>query len=118
MGSVFCANCTCGYESEDLFLGGGMMNFHEVCNAPALCESCEEIILLNYLAPAPYRCSKCKREALFYDTPSLKGELLAKLPVFAWQVLGDKTFTLSDAYYACPKCKQKNLRFYDVGSWD
>ena len=71
MGSILAAECQCGYKADALFVGGGFTNFHTVCDAPAVCKTCEKIITLNYMKDGRHLCPECKNETLFYDNPSL-----------------------------------------------
>ena len=41
------SQCKCGYESDTLYLGGGMLNFHSYCEVPCYCDDCEIVFSRN-----------------------------------------------------------------------
>lgn len=47
MGSILKAQCSCGFNSELLFLGGGMVNFKTYFGVPAYCSKCDAIEVVN-----------------------------------------------------------------------
>ena len=73
MGSMLISQCSCGLESDELYVGGGMMNFKEECDIPFYCDKCEIVISRNILNEEGIkennRCPKCKKEEMkFYNT--------------------------------------------------
>jgi hypothetical protein len=119
MGNILRAACGCGFQTDALFLGGGMMNFTTYCGAPALCSGCGELHVLNYLDPRP-SCPECGRDVSFYNDPQLRSELNAgdsSEPVFSWR-LETGTFVLADGLFRCPRCGNFDMRFVRVGYWD
>lgn len=129
MGSMFIAQCDCGFESNMMHVGGGMRNFNEVLNAPALCEKCQILLVKNYLKQDP-RCSRCGVKIKFYNDPSLFKGLLPKNIsdcLFYWRLPDDFNssstenndfFCLPKADYLCPRCGKMNIRFIECGCWD
>jgi hypothetical protein len=47
MGSILKANCSCGFNSEELFLGGGRLTFETRCMFPCYCGACESLSTSN-----------------------------------------------------------------------
>ncbi len=120
MGSSLNAKCPCGFSAEEFAVGGGMMNFQTYCGAPALCETCADMLVVNYLDDQP-ACPKCKGAITFYNAPRLrrkKRQVSKRTPlVFSW-TLG-RTFKLPDTEYRCPRCGEVRMRFFDAGiCWD
>jgi len=119
MGSILVAECECGFKSEEMFAGGGMLNFYEVCNAPAICKECGIIFTRNFMSTKKnIRCPNCKKKALYYNDPILHGDKQGEEVVFSWNLPADESFILPHTTYCCPQCRQMNLRFFDVGCWD
>jgi hypothetical protein len=120
MGSAINAKCPCGFSSDDLAVGGGMANFQTYCGAPALCETCRTIEIVNYLDDQPV-CPGCQGAITFYNSPSLRRKLGrgSKIePVFSWK-LEKGSFKLPDTEYRCPRCGEVKMRFFDAGvCWD
>ena len=122
MGQIIEATCLCGFESDEMFVGGGMRNFTTYCGAPALCDSCNALLVLNYLDPAS-RCESCGEMVRYYDNPELRSLLAGrhKRPrdVFYWNIpQGSGVFSLPDTEYLCPKCGETKMQFSVVGHWD
>jgi hypothetical protein len=141
MGSIVQAKCKCGYESEDLFLGGGMADFGKMLEVPYYCHICQHVGSLNLFkrmttinmidgVEPKYRkrltCKKCRRKVQYYgnfqddiEKPSIDEDEIAfqwRIPMSSLDNGGD--YTLSRTKQYCPKCKNISLLFYDVGSWD
>ena len=119
MGNMLEAACSCGFAKEFL-AGGGMANFQTFCGAPAFCPSCEDFVLLNFLAEDT-GCPNCGTPVTFYNDPSLQAPLKAgKKPVgivFEWNTSKGQ-FLLPDTKYRCGKCGKFDLHFKNKGSWD
>ena len=120
MGSIIEAQCSCGYESDPLRVGGGMADMGQRCMAPALSNRTGTLVLRNFWG-------KRSREdktagATFYTHHSLHGpdDTETARPVFEW--LGDEEkpdFVLVDISYKCPICERMKMRFIDAGvMWD
>lgn len=60
----------CGL-SDDLYLGGGMLNFDRFCNFPFACHDCYSLICINLFEPDCI-CPNCKsNDVTRYDHPFL-----------------------------------------------
>jgi hypothetical protein len=120
MGSSVQADCSCGYHSGILMIGGGMANYTTLCAFPAWCPVCRELLLLNLLA-GPLVCPHCASpQVLSYDDARLIGETGAT-QVVSWNVTDrlDRTLILTDGSYLCPNCGQFTLHFSSAGiQWD
>jgi Zn finger protein HypA/HybF involved in hydrogenase expression len=129
MGSLLMAQCNCGFESGMVSAGGGMMNFNEVLNAPALCRKCQIVLVKNYLEHDP-RCPHCGGKIHFYNDPALfKGGLPKDTSdcLFYWRLPDgfdsiypeiDNFFCLPNTDYICPQCGKMHMKFINIGFWD
>ena len=118
MGSIVLANCPCGF-SQEMFLGGGEMNYRDLAAFPALCPACQAMRVANLMEKEP-RCPDCgSRDIVPYDDPSLAGERGSK-QVFRWNVKKEigRILALRNGTYRCARCGEPSLRFSDVGVWD
>lgn len=87
MGSILKAICKCGFESEDIFAGGGFQNFRTTCNAPAICLKCKKLLVKNYLQKHE-KCPDCGENITFYDDPKLqtqKNSSKKLTNIFSWR---------------------------------
>lgn len=123
MGSIIQANCECVYKSDLIYAGGGMANFEETLNTPALCKNCYTFTVRNYFSKDNY-CSKCESKITFYDNKSLwkdKDVSLDKLDsIFYWSIdiSNNTAFILPNTMYLCPKCRKFKMKFNPWGNWD
>ena len=123
MGSMLISQCKCGYESDCLSVGGGMMLYlHEKCWIPCFCDECELVMTINILTKEGkkgyYRCTKCKKRVKYYgevgeDTFEYQDDY-----IFDWGINIEKRYFLKNKLYYCPKCKEENLQFHSIGNWD
>lgn len=122
MGNILQGLCRCGFDTGDIFAGGGFVNFMDTCNAPALCPNCNEFLIKNYMKNGSNRCPACHSRVTFYDDPSLHDPSPGDDQydfVFVWRINGrDDFFKLPDAKFLCPKCNNMSLVFEDKGCWD
>ncbi|MBN2224701.1 MAG: hypothetical protein JW765_08530 [Deltaproteobacteria bacterium] len=122
MGIILRGLCGCGYDTGDMFIGGGFTNFMDTCNAPAVCLQCSELVIRNYAKRGSARCHACRSSLTFYDDsslhdPSPENEVSDYL--FVWRISGkNEYFKLPDTNYLCPKCRNMTLVFKDKGHWD
>lgn len=122
MGGIIKAHCKCGFESEDIYAGGGRSNFLEVCNAPAICLNCNIFLIKNYMKEQS-NCPKCRKKVVFYNDPQVQEQASESYEsyndIFSWNVSDEKgEFRLPDTKYLCPKCKEMTMEFLDIGNWD
>lgn len=122
MGTILAAGCSCGFSSGDFFAGGGTLSFTTFCGAPALCETCSAISILNYLDDNP-SCSQCGGSVRFYNDPTLQAPLDPAAParreIFSWRASGERdVFRLPETSYRCPQCHELRMTFNEVGMWD
>ena len=61
MGYLLRAECSCGYQHENIYMGGGIKNHEFSCEAPFYCEHCSKIKLRNLIKKRP-KCQKCKEQ--------------------------------------------------------
>jgi len=97
-----------------LFVGGGMMDFGEVCFAPALSRRKKAVVKRDYWKePKPKSWAK---DLIWYNDPQLRGEIkYSDQPVFSWS----GSFELPDVNYLCPVCEKMTMRFEFGGiMWD
>ena len=119
MGSVLQSQCKCGFESYCLSVEGRMMDFNEKCWTPCYCDECELVMTINILTKEGkkgwYRCPKCYKRVKYY------GEIREdnfEYQVFDWRINFEKSYSLKNKLYYCPKCKEENLQFYLKEDWD
>lgn len=119
VGTMIAASCPCGYENDELAVGGGMLTFMEHCAAPALCTSCHEVVTID-LMDRDATCPNCDGPPTPYDDPSLRGAVAAAGgAAVAWNLPDGRSFELDhEGAYTCPRCLQTTLSFVDVGSFD
>ncbi len=121
MGNILRGRCACGFDTGDVFAGGGFITYTDMCNAPAVCLSCSEFLVRNYLKKETTVCPGCHGRVTFYDDPSLHSaqqHIEGDGFLFTWK-LADREghFKLPRARFLCPKCRQMALVFEDKGSW-
>jgi ssDNA-binding Zn-finger/Zn-ribbon topoisomerase 1 len=116
MDSILNAECKCGFFTT-FSAGGGMHNFQDTCLASAIYLYCSEFFIRNYFLKF-IKCPKCHKKAHFYDYPPLRSEVNKKGELFSWRLNDFRTFALPDTTYACPKCKQKEMRFSEIILFD
>ena len=121
MGSILRGLCKCGFDTGDIYVGAGFVNFMETCNAPAICLHCNEFLVRNYLKKETTVCPGCHGKVTFYDDPSLSAphpHVEGDGCLFTWKLANrDGHFKLPRADFLCPKCKKTTLVFEDLGSW-
>jgi hypothetical protein len=114
MGTTLQAYCSCGYESDILSVGGGMMDMGQVCYAPALSRRRKEVVARDYLKdPQP---KSWARDIIWYKDSKLRGDKkYSDEPVVYWSDL----FDMPDINYFCPACEKMTMRFKFGGiRWD
>ena len=119
VGTMIAANCPCGYENDELAIGGGMLTFMEHCAAPALCTSCREVVTID-LMDRNAACPNCGGAPTPYDDPSLRAAQIAyDGSAIAWNLPDGRSFALDhQGAYTCPRCLQTTMSFIDVGCFD
>ena len=124
MGSMLESQCKCGFESDYLYVGGGMMDYGGKCGVPCYCDKCELVMSINILTKEGkkgyYRCTKCKKRVNYYgEVGEETFEDNGVNYIFDWGIGGmEKRYFLKEQSYHCPKCKEENLQFHSVGNWD
>ena len=114
MGEILQFFCSCGYKSENLFIGVGM-NFpvNKAVYSLALCENCETIIVVNK-HKNQIQCPECHNEVnLFQEQVEI-----SNFPEYEQSKIIQENKNRPEGIYYCPKCKQKNMRFVEIGMWD
>jgi predicted RNA-binding Zn-ribbon protein involved in translation (DUF1610 family) len=71
MGRILDASCDCGYRADNLWVGGGMLNYEHYSGYPAICESCSFFAVLKEKVEK-HICSQCGGSMVFFDDPSLR----------------------------------------------
>jgi ribosomal protein S27AE len=121
MGDMLQAMCECGFKSEPILAGGGMVNFTHYCGAPAVCLHCQDFLIKNYKKKYS-KCPSCGKKVTFYNDPSLQlpvTESYKHHQIFEWHINNEKAdFRLQDTQYFCPKCGKMTLTFECIGNWD
>ena len=114
MGEILQAACSCDYKSEELFVGVGM-NFPETkaVYALALCDHCETIITVNK-NKKQIQCPECHNEVSLFQ----EQVVVSNFPDYKQSKIIRGNKTRPEGIYYCPECKQKNMRFVEIGMWD
>tara|TARA_Y100001973_G_C5195364_1_gene333871 strand:+ start:2052 stop:2423 length:372 start_codon:yes stop_codon:yes gene_type:complete len=123
MGSMIQSQCKCGYESDELYLGGGMMDMGEKCELPFNCEKCKFVFsrnVLNNLEIKKYNlCPKCRKKVNYYGKIVEQDSIdIYNENVFNWNIDFDKTYVLENENNFCPKCRKEEMLFNEIGCWD
>jgi len=119
MGQMINAKCECGFETDVMCLGGGMLNFMTECAFPFYCEECSFLFEGNIFDKS-ILCPKCHKADIYpYDSKKAYATL-GKKNVFNWRVVDEigRVLVLTDGNYICPSCRKFSLKFFDVGNWD
>ena len=118
MGSIVSAHCECGYESGEMPLGGGMINFTTQCNVPHYCGECKILFIAN-LFEKKVLCPECRQEKVivYDDERACKRE---GNEIFSWNIENEiaRKGKITDGEYICPNCEKFNLIFLIAGNWD
>ena len=117
------SQCKCGFESDCLSVGGGMMLYlHEKCWTPCYCDECELVMTINILTKEGkkgyYRCTKCRKRVKSYGEVGEDTFENQDGYIFDWRINFEKSYSLKNKLYYCPKCKKENLQFHSIGNWD
>lgn len=128
MGTIIKAICECGFETRDMYLGGGMSgyivpygvgmsNHTAVCSFPNYCNSCKSLFVGNMLNDKII-CTECKsKDTVPYNDSSLVKDL--SKTSFEWNSstkYGQLNLSKENSF--CPKCENYSLEFRFVGMWD
>ena len=99
MGDILALNCSCGYQTEALFVGCGASG-PDFCRDLAICSHCSEVTTIR--ASKKKTCPTCQRQVVVVDVPVL--------------ATGGRDTVLLDA--SCPRCGEQALRVTEMGIWD
>jgi len=117
MGSTVKATCRCGFRTEDLLVGGGMLNFTTFCACPAYCKSCGALTSTNILE-VPHTCDRCGSEVVSYNSPELQATRRGER-VVSWNPGQGEPLVLTDGDHFCPACGLYQMKFEAGGfCWD
>lgn len=117
MGIIIVAKCECGFESDEIYAGGGMRNYHDNCSAPAVCLNCNQFLVKNYMKKYA-KCPKCRKKVIFYNDKQLQEKSDNERTILEWNAMNDQQFTLPEIKFYCPKCRKKTMNFHWGGLWD
>ena len=122
MGSMLILQCSCGFQSDILSIGGGMATFKEVCEIPFYCDECEKIISVTIRNEEGIKennhCPKCKKPIKYYGEIREDNFEEGVEYIFDWKINEGKRYFLQDKPYYCPKCKKEEMEFDLIGCWD
>ncbi len=80
MGSILKAICFCGFEKEDIYYGGGMMDFATHCGVPAINQRTGQFLTENY-----FNKDKLPKDITFYNDPDMYRGELEKYKTHQWE---------------------------------
>ncbi len=113
MGSIIKGICEkCGYETKDLYYGGGFANFTTCCDYPTLDKVEKELTMANIMDKK--EVIKQNPNLVFYDNKALIDKDSQKGA--GYEEWGE--YKLYNQGYLCPKCNKFKLGFSGVGCWD
>ncbi len=141
MGQIFTASCDCGYTKDDIYVGGGMLNFKTYNPFPHYCPKCKIIFEGNLRSEEPICCDECgSDDVLSYfdkeickpkavqqtDTESNDNSLLRRiLKVFRWpkhietsRPDYESMCSLERNKFLCPACGEFSLSFERIAFSD
>ena len=126
MGTILLSKCNCGFESESLFIGGGMIPMNKEYYLPHYCDDCEYVFDRNILKKSGSelkkynKCSKCLKKVTSYGSikkTDLDSDVILIDDIdFRFDL--DKRIKLNDKGHYCPRCKSDTLEFEHMGQWD
>ncbi|MBT7190071.1 MAG: hypothetical protein HN916_07755 [Anaerolineae bacterium] len=96
MGTIYQAECSCGYVSAELLAGCGMLG-KDTCRDLARCNHCK-IIVTTPAASKRLRCPECRR----------------KLEIIIFNEECSENPIILD----CPQCGDRIMELREVGIWD
>lgn len=81
MGKIFTASCDCGYTKDDIYVGGGMLNFRTYDPFPHYCPKCKIIFEGNLCSEETICCDECGSDDVlsFFDKKICKPELVQQI---------------------------------------
>lgn len=107
MGQILKAVCKNCYFEEEVWFGGGMLNFETECNVPAINNTTGEFEIMNI-----FNKDLFDGNYTFYNDPSMfKGKITIDSP--QWYDI-----YLCPTKNLCPKCKSFKMNFESVGFFD
>lgn len=102
MGNMVEASCGCGYTSDLLLEGCGMLG-SESCRDLARCDHCREVVSIRATSTRR-RCPRCRRKVVVLRSPDdSDDERRPELPT-----TGEE----------CPRCHRPTMRLEMAGLWD
>jgi Zn finger protein HypA/HybF involved in hydrogenase expression len=128
MGQILTAICKCGYEKNELLIGGGMFTFMEVCNVVCYCENCKEVETYNAirddindttmpLIRNEIRCEKCGNKVTMYGIFTSEDTINDKY-CYKWRFDDDHIYLLEMGNHYSPQCGKNTLEFIPSGNYD
>ena len=70
MGSMLLSECKCGFQSDSLSVGGGMMDYGSKCWTPFSCSQCKSVGTINILTKegkkGRFRCPMCRKKVEYF----------------------------------------------------
>ena len=111
MGTIITAKCNCGFDTGEMYLGGGMVSHTRVNAFPNYCKDCKSLFVAN-MYNETIICNKCKSSN---TVPYNNADVVKNLDEISF-TLGE--FRLSAKNSLCPECNQFSLEFVFDGMWD
>ena len=112
MGSIIKGSCqNCGYETKNLYYGGGFANFKTCCDYPVLDKDKNEVAMANIMNKE--EVVKQNPNLVFYDDETLSDDKSQNRD--SYHQWGD--YKLCRQGNLCPKCNKFTLGFSGVGCW-
>ena len=122
MGDMLRGECPCGFKSQDLVIGCGMMD-QKTCRVPAACPVCH-VLGVEDLRAKKRTCRRC-RSVLYYlhEVGNFApADVLTRFKVrFPWALdeTGEEDIgEFPNVRYRCPKCGKQEMALVHIGCWD
>jgi hypothetical protein len=113
MGMLIEARCGCGYVADRLMFGAPMSSFETHCAVPARCETCREVVVVDWVAAGP--CPACGGSVVPYLSAGGSGGSGG----MTWRAPGSgEQLVLPASGSVCPRCREPELGFAVTGMFD
>lgn len=124
MGAIVKGLCSCGYESRELDIGGGMMP-GSGDRVPVCCPDCSSMWAAD-ASRASHPCRRCRGETyrLHEAGNFAPADCLTRFRVsYPWdldctELDDEETGPVPDVRYRCPDCGKIEMDLAEYGCWD
>ena len=120
MGSIFTAECRCGFSVDHLSVGMGYDMKPE--RIPVACQACHPV-WVEGVNKKKHTCRKCRRTAYLLHSSGNVAPAFEARPTrqYPWDSCREPTggdLAPEQYSYRCPKCGQLEMKLVECGLWD